>query len=103
MAGFDADVFGVGQKADAGFDSDVFAFTAAPNVDFKPQPKKGNTAYEKGRNAEGELQGLINVMQGPTFGFADELIGAGGAAIGALRGRPIGESYREAPATCGGG
>lgn len=53
-------------------------------------------AYEKGRNAEGELQGLINVMQGPTFGFADELIGAGGAAIGALRGKPIGESYRDA-------
>lgn len=53
-------------------------------------------SYEKGRNAPGALQGLINVAQGPTFGFADEIIGAGGAALGALRGQPVGESYREA-------
>lgn len=53
-------------------------------------------SYENGRNAPGALQGLINVAQGPTFGFADEIIGAGGAALGALRGQPVGESYREA-------
>ena len=53
-------------------------------------------SYESGKRAPGALQGLINVAQGPTFGFADELIGAGGAVVGALQGRPIGESYRSA-------
>lgn len=53
-------------------------------------------SYESGKSAPGALQGLINVAQGPTFGFADELIGAGGAVVGALQGKPIGESYRSA-------
>lgn len=53
-------------------------------------------SYESGKRAPGALQGLINVAQGPTFGFADELIGAGGAVVGALQGKPIVDSYRSA-------
>ena len=53
-------------------------------------------SYESGKRAPGALQGLINVAQGPTFGFADELSGAVGALVGAAQGYPMGESYRSA-------
>jgi len=74
---------------------------AAPSIPIDEvkwaEPKgKESASYKSGQRAPGALQGLINVAQGPTFGFADELIGAGGAVAGALQGKPIGESYREA-------
>ena len=52
-------------------------------------------SYKAGQRAPGSLQGLLSVAQGPTFGFADELIGAGSALKGALSGdMNIGENYR---------
>ena len=55
-----------------------------PIVDDKPKRSAG---YEAGRNAPGAMQGLLSVAQGPTFGFADELVGAAGAIGGGGRRR----------------
>lgn len=52
-------------------------------------------AYERGRQTDAR-RGLINVLQGPTIGFADELIGVGGGVVNALSGGGFGEGYREA-------
>ncbi len=53
-------------------------------------------ATQAGRNAPGWQQGLASVMQGPAFGFADEIGGAVGGAYKALKdGKPLGEGYRE--------
>lgn len=52
--------------------------------------------YKAGRAAPGALQGLLSVAQGPTFGFADEIIGGiGGAYKTATNGKPFAENYRE--------
>lgn len=56
------------------------------------QPK---SAYERGRNLPGALQGLASVMQGPTFGFADEIGGAVGGGLSALSGKGYGAGYRD--------
>lgn len=64
------------------------ATAAAPAVD---------TAYTRGR-AEGNpvLRGLTNVLNGPTFGFGDELIGAvGGAAKTLFNDKSLAQNYRE--------
>jgi Transglycosylase SLT domain len=52
-------------------------------------------AYEAGRQTDAR-RGLINALQGPTMGFADEIIGAGGGVLNALKGGSYKEGYREA-------
>ena len=52
-------------------------------------------AYERGRQTDAR-RGLINVLQGPTFGFADEIVGLGGGLVNALSGQSPSEGYREA-------
>jgi len=52
-------------------------------------------AYESGRQTDAR-RGLINVLQGPTFGFADEIVGLGGGLVNALSGQSPTEGYREA-------
>ena len=53
-------------------------------------------AYRQGRTeAGGVTRGLANVLQGPTFGFADEIGGGIGALIDvARRGGSLAEAYR---------
>ena len=52
--------------------------------------------YKEGRDAPGALQGLISSVQGPTFGFGDEILGAlGGVGKSLVNGRPYAENYRE--------
>lgn len=71
--------------------------------------EESNPAYKKGRSLPGALQGLASVMQGPTFGFADEIGGAVGGAYKTLtqpnlglsdlvlgnKRKTFGENYRE--------
>jgi hypothetical protein len=52
-------------------------------------------AYEAGRQTDAR-RGLINVLQGPTMGFADEIVGLGGGLVNALSGKSPTEGYREA-------
>lgn len=52
-------------------------------------------AYEAGRQTDAR-RGLINVLQGPTMGFADEIVGIGGGLVNALSGKSPTEGYREA-------
>ncbi|MEN6404381.1 MAG: hypothetical protein ABFE07_20160 [Armatimonadia bacterium] len=40
------------------------------------KPLEPSAAYARGREAPGAVQGLANVLQGPTLGFADEIGGA---------------------------
>ena len=40
-----------------------------------------SAAYQAGRGEGGAMQGLLSVAQGPTFGFADELLGGVGALM----------------------
>ena len=56
---------------------------------------ESNPAYTKGRNLPGALQGLASVMQGPTFGFADEIGGAVSGALSAVRGDGFQSGYRD--------
>lgn len=59
----------------------------------KAAPKQ-NPEYEAGKQSS--LRGLASVMQGPTFGFADEIGGVLGAAVDYVRsGKPLTEGYRE--------
>lgn len=61
-----------------------------------PDPTASNKAFQQGRNASGIVRGLASVMQGPTFGFADEIIGAGQAAVDSLTGGlPFSQAYKE--------
>jgi hypothetical protein len=50
----------------------------------------------RGKNAPGAVRGLLSVAQGPTFGFADELVGAGGGVMSALRGDGFRPGYLNA-------
>lgn len=58
-------------------------------VEVKSAPvdlQESNAAYRSGKEAPGALQGFLSASQGPTFGFADELIGSLGAmSKGALQ------------------
>lgn len=57
---------------------------------------ESNAAYTRGRNLPGGLQGLASVMQGPTFGFADEIGGVVGGAVSAIKGNGYQSGYRDA-------
>lgn len=57
--------------------------------------QESNPAYTRGRNLPGGLQGLASVMQGPTFGFADEIGGVVGGALSAIRGDGYSSGYRD--------
>ena len=55
----------------------------------------GGGARKKGAQLPSAVQGLMSAMQGPTFGFADEIAGAGAAFGGLLSGDTnIAENYR---------
>lgn len=43
------------------------------------EAKAGNASIQAGRDAPGAVRGLLSVAQGPTFGFADEILGGLGA------------------------
>jgi hypothetical protein len=59
------------------------------------KPSK-SPAYKQGRQASGAMQGLFSGLQGPSFGFADEVIGALAAPGKALvTGTPLADNYRE--------
>lgn len=60
-----------------------------------PSAKPGK--YQEGRaESNPVIRGLANVVQGPTFGFGDELVGAVGGAYKTLTGdKPFSENYRE--------
>ena len=61
-----------------------------------PAEPQRSAAYQRGRQASGALQGLFSGLQGPLFGFADEVIGALAAPGKALvTGTPIADNYRE--------
>lgn len=51
-------------------------------------------AKEAGANMPKWQRGLTSIAQGPLFGFADEIGGAVGAALGAGQGETLGERYR---------
>lgn len=52
--------------------------------------------YKAGREAPGALRGALSVLNGPTFGFGDELAGAVGGAYDALtKGGKLSDRYRE--------
>ena len=60
------------------------------------EAKAGNADIKAGRDAPGALRGLLSVAQGPTFGFADEIIGALSAPGKSLvNGQSLGQNYRE--------
>lgn len=60
------------------------------------EAKAGNADLKAGREAPGALRGLLSVAQGPTFGFADEIIGALSAPGKSLvNGQSLGQNYRE--------
>jgi hypothetical protein len=66
------------------------------NIDYSAAIKGGHTNdsiikslsvnknKEAGANAPGAVRGLISVLQGPTLGFADEILGGVGGAYDAL-------------------
>lgn len=57
----------------------------------------GGGARAKGKQLSSGAQGLISALQGPTFGFADELAGAGAAFAGLTRGDlDVTGNYRDA-------
>lgn len=57
---------------------------------------KSAKAYREGREAPGAVRGLLSVAGGPTFGFADEIVGAVGGALKTISNdRPFSENYRE--------
>lgn len=53
--------------------------------------EKGNESFQAGRDSS--LRGLYSVLQGPTFGFADEIGGAIGGAVKKLGGGSFKEGY----------
>ena len=60
-----------------------------------PQAAGESIAYQSGRQLPSPLQGFISSMQGPTFGFLDELTGAVQGAGAALTGGNPAQAYRE--------
>ncbi len=59
-------------------------------------PPEKPSAFAKGR-AEGNpvIRGLMNVVQGPTFGFGDEIMGAAGALKTPFNDKSVSENYAE--------
>lgn len=65
---------------------------AAPKKEAPPE----GSDFKQGRDAPGALRGLVSGLQGPTFGFADELLGGLGAIGKTLvNGQSFGDNYRE--------
>lgn len=61
-----------------------------------PQKPQESAATIEGRDAPGALRGLVSGLQGPTMGFADEILGALGAAGKTLvNGQSFGDNYRK--------
>lgn len=60
--------------------------------------KAQSASYESGRNEGNPIsRGVLSAMQGPTFGFGDELYGAAAGALGAVTGgKPFKEGYKDA-------
>lgn len=50
-------------------------------------------SFDEGRKSS--LRGLYSVLQGPTFGFADEIAGVIGGGIKSLSGGKFGDNYRD--------
>lgn len=64
-------------------------------VDDAPAAPGKSRDYEAGRNAPGALRGALSVLNGPTFGFGDELAGVvGGAIDGVRKGSNFFDAYR---------
>lgn len=59
--------------------------------------KQRPSAYDEGRKVSNPVaRGLANVINGPTFGFGDEIAGAVGGAVKTLTNdKPFAENYRE--------
>lgn len=73
-------------------------FAAAPVATSKPTKAEPSAAYKAGTNeAGGATRGLVNVLQGPTLGFADEIGGGLGALIDTVKGKPgtFADKYRD--------
>lgn len=80
------------EAPDTASEAEVLAF-AQSNME-----QAQTASYSKGRQ-EGNpvVRGLSNVLQGPTFGFGDEISGAVGGAYKTLTGgKPFKENYRDA-------
>jgi hypothetical protein len=66
-----------------------------------PKSQEKSAAYQEGKNlSSGSLmdaaaQGLHSVMQGPTFGFYDEIGGALGGIKSMVQGKGFGSGYRD--------
>ena len=75
------------------------ARAAKAQTETKAAPE--STAMREGRRMSSPAQGAISALQGPTFGFLDELAGAGAGVTGAIANltpwgdnRSFGENYR---------
>ena len=96
---------------EAGYSDDAIAKDIADfnNIDYSAAIKGGHTnesiikslsvnkAKAEGANAPGAVRGLISVLQGPTLGFADEILGGVGGAYNALtQGGGFSKNYQQA-------
>ena len=69
---------------------------SAPWDDYKTSKPTKSADYAAGREAPGALRGALSVLNGPTFGFGDELAGAVGGAYDALtKGGKLSDRYKE--------
>jgi hypothetical protein len=65
-----------------------------PNEILKFLSEQKSAAYEAGAKMPEAQRAFVNAMQGPTFGFMDELAGGVLGSIGAIRtGKPLAEQY----------
>lgn len=97
------DIKGMGAgAAPAGGQSFTLSDIAAMSAPKAKLPPARSADYEAGRNdpsaLSGVKRGLLSVLNGPTFGFGDEIAGAVGGAIDSLKpgGKfaQIGDNYR---------
>lgn len=66
-------------------------------VKWDAPTKKGSASFQQGQaEAGGVARGLMSALQGPTFGFGDELLGAvGGAYDTVTKGGSLADNYRQ--------
>lgn len=90
VKGPDGSVFQVDAPEGAS-EADVMAYAQ------KEMQQAGSSSYAKGRSESNPVvRGFMNVANGPTFGFGDEIMGAVGGAFKTLtNARPFGENYKE--------